>query len=438
MGAALRFLGIGDYNSLGDMYWRLADAGHDVRVHVNEPEAHEIYAGMVERIDDWRAELDWIRSAGADGIVLFESAAMGEVADELRRDGFHVVGGSAWSDRIERDRAFGQDVMREAGMQTAPTHAFRDYAAGIAFLEAHPGRYVFKLSDGISASTRNYVGEMDTGADLVALLEGERAAQIATGADVEFVLMEHLVGVEVGIGAYFDGEKFLEPACIDWEHKRFFPGDIGELTGEMGTVVSYRNSRRLFEQTLAKIAPNLRRARHHGYININTIVNAAGVWPLEFTSRFGYPGFAICDALHAEGWDSILAKMALGGSRTIETNPGFSAGVVITVPPFPYEYGYAELSRGAPILYRTPLDATERRHLHYGEVALREGRLVTSGSLGYVMVATGTGEDVGEAQRAAYRRVRNVVVRNMRYRNDIGDKVMRSDLATLRSLGYLD
>lgn len=54
------------------------------------------------------------------------------------------------------------------------------------------------------------------------------------------------------------------------------------------------------------------------------------------------------------------------------------------------------------------------------------------------MVVTGTGADIAAAQEAAYRRVRNVVVRNMRYRNDIGDRLKRSDLSTLRALGYLD
>jgi phosphoribosylamine---glycine ligase len=433
----MRFLGIGQYNSLADMYWRLGEEGHEVRVYVQESEAHEIYGGLLHRVDSWESQLDWIRAAGAEGIIVFESASMGEEADRLRRDGFQVVGGSAWGDRLECDRAFGQQVMRDADMQTAPTHAFTDYDAAIAFLRSRPGRYVYKLSDATSVSTRNYVGEMSDGRDLIAMLETERDAFGVGGMKPQFVLMEHVTGVEVGIGAYFNGETFLEPACIDWEHKRFFPGDLGELTGEMGTVVSYRGSRRLFEMTLAKIAPGLRTAGHCGYLNINTIVNEHGVWPLEFTCRFGYPGFAICDALHKEGWASILRKMVSRSFRFIETTDGFAVGVVVTVPPFPYEYGYGELSKGAPIFFRTEPSAAERSHLHYAEVEIRNGQLIASGSLGYIMVVTGVGTNIHAAQKAAYARVDNVVVQNMRYRTDIGDKLAAHDLAEMRRLQLL-
>ncbi len=428
----MRFLGVGDYHSLGDMYWRLLRAGHEVRVFVAETEAHDIYRGLVERIDDLDRGLDWV---GRDGVIVCETATFGERADALRAEGFAVVGGSAIGDRLEVDRAFGQQVMADVGMQTAPTHRFERFDAAIDFVRRTPARYVYKLSDAAAASTQNYVGMLDTGADMLAVLQAE-AARCGAVQQPEFVLMDFLRGVEVGIGAYFDGDRFLTPACIDWEHKRFFPGDLGELTGEMGTVVSYRQSARLFERTLGRIAPLLREARHHGYININTIVNDDGVFPLEFTSRFGYPGFAICDALHVDGWDAILHKMAFGKSDSFVTRDGFAVGVVLTVPPFPYEFGYAELSRGRPIFFDGI--GMDDQALHYGEVERDGDRLVTSGSIGYVLVATGVGDTVRHAKSNAYEIVRKVAVANARYRNDIGDRLMREDWATLQRLGWID
>ena len=225
---------------------------------------------------------------------------------------------------------------------------------------------------------------------------------------------------------------------MDFEHKRFFAGDLGELTGEMGTIVSYRGGRRLFNATLAPLAGQLRDSGYCGYINVNLIANDDGLWPLEFTSRFGYPGFAICEALHTEPWEDIFARMLRRDSLALGTRQGFSAGVVLTVPPFPYRQGYAELSKGEPICFRPGTSAHDRASFHFAEVAMLGKHLVTSGASGYIGVATGTGTTVAAAAKAAYGVAQKVVAPNLRYRIDIGERVTRRDWSELHRLGWLE
>lgn len=437
----MRILGIGDTNDLGAMYLSLQAAGHQVRVWIGEASARDTLGGLVTLSDDWHADLPWVREAGREGLILFESASQGELQDRLRGQGFQVIGGSAYGDRLENDRAFGQKAMADAGMQIARVHEFTDLAQGRAFVASTRARYVFKLSGAGFASMRNFVGEMDDGSDMLAFLDQQKARWEGWNRP-PFVLMEHLTGVEIGVGAYFDGEAFLTPVLLDWEHKRFFPGDLGELTGEMGTLVTYRGAEPLFQATLARMAAPLAQSGYVGYVNLNTIVNERGIWPLEFTCRFGYPGFAIVSALHRCGWDDVLRKMLrhdLPGGRTFPTHDGFAVGVVLTVPPFPYSHGYAELSKGTPITLRPGLTAEDHQHLHFCEVAREsDGQLVTSGLVGYVMVVTGRGPDVQVARTEAYRRVGLVCIPNVRYRLDIGARFLAQDRTRLIDLGWLE
>ncbi|MEO5903926.1 MAG: phosphoribosylglycinamide synthetase C domain-containing protein [Gemmatimonadaceae bacterium] len=435
--AGVRFLGIGETCDLGDMYLRLQRDGHEVRVFMSDEESEGVMQGMLEFTDDWGNELDWIREAGQDGVLLFETASAGETQDELRLSGFNVIGGSGLGDRLESERDFGQTVLRDLGLKTATITRFSSFDEAAHFVRTSPGRYVFKLNGSNWPSTRSYVGQMKNGDDMVALLTSTRDTWTADEIP-SFILMEHISGVEVGVGAFFNGQRFLSPPNLDWEHKRFFPGDIGELTGEMGTVVTYRGAERLFDATLARVAPMLRDSGYCGYINLNTIVNEQGVWPLEFTCRFGYPGFPILGSLHEENWGAIFAAMIGKGVSTIKTSLGYSVGVVLTVPSFPYSDGYAELGKGMPICFRDTLTRSDKDSLHYGEVAMMNDQLVTAGMIGYIMVVTGLGESAGEARRAAYECVDKVVIPNCRYRNDIGVRLIDRDFDTMRRLGWLE
>ncbi|MDB5359496.1 MAG: hypothetical protein JWO51_793 [Rhodospirillales bacterium] len=433
----MRFLGVGDSCDLLALYRELVADGHEVKVGIENPLCYKTGQGIITRVEDWRDEIDWVRAAGRDGIILFENVAAGRghEQDILRNAGLHVIGGSAYGDRLENDRAYAQSILGELGLQICRIHEFADGLNALCFIDEHPGRYVLKFNGQAFASCDNYVGRLTDGSDVRAVLAAKLAA--AGQGKASFVLMEHVSGVEMGVGAYFNGHDFLAPACLDWEHKRFFPGDMGELTGEMGTVVTYERTAPFFERTLGRMAPLLRKNGYCGYINLNTIVNDQGIWPLEFTCRFGYPGYAILASLQVQGWAPLFASIIRKSATSFETYPGFSLGIVLTTPPFPYTREHVEEAVGLPVLVGAELSPVEKLHLHYGEVGLEADNLITSGMYGWTMVVTGRGDSIGIAKKSAYALAEKLYIPNMRYRADIGDRLIAGEFAFVEQLGLL-
>jgi phosphoribosylamine--glycine ligase len=356
--------------------------------------------------------------------------------DELRRDGFKVVGGSAYGDHLENDRALAQRTLEGLGLPTLQVVELTSVTDATTFLARKPGRYVLKFNGSGFRSSSNYVGRLDDGSDVLAVLK----AQVSGAGDgpYSFVLMEYVDGVEMGVGAYFDGQRFIGSACLDWEHKRFFPGDLGELTGEMGTVATFDGSSSFFDRTLAKMTPLLREGGYCGYINLNTIVNEQGIWPLEFTTRFGYPGYAVLEPLQALSWGELFKSMVTRSAASFETRPGFSVGVLMTTPPFPYTREEIDEVVGLPVMIEGPLTDEDSANIHYGEVGLAGGDLVTSGIYGWTLVVTGGGSTIDLARAEAYRRIRKVTVPNGRYRLDIGTRLSAGGYQRVEALGLLD
>jgi phosphoribosylamine--glycine ligase len=422
----VRVLGITETCDLGSLYLRLLGGGHEVRISVSEPLAQGTMAGLVPRVDDWRAELDWIREAGRDGVLVFEAVGFGALQDELRRQGFNVIGGSALGDRLENDRAFAFDLLGRHGLKIAPVREFASAAEAISDLRSRPRRCVFKYCD---SAGDTFIGTFADGSDIAGLLEAQPPED-----GRRFILMDHVAGVETGVGAYFNGKRFLRPACLDWEHKRFFAGNMGELTGEMGTIATFTGSDRLFDLALAPFEPLFREAGHVGWVNLNTIINAQGVWPLEFTCRFGYPGFAVLEPLQAIEWASLFGLLVSPESSSFPTRQGFSACIVLTTPPMPLSRKEVSAPVGLPV----HVGAIDPAHLHLGEVGARGSQLVTAGLYGWTAVVTGTGETVEQAKAAAYANAAQVQAPNMRYRLDIGDALIAGELDALSGWGWLN
>jgi len=414
---------------IADIAWECVKEGEDVRFWIKDPEEKEIADGFVPKSEDWKKDVGW-----ADVVVFDDVLGMGEMAQEVRQAGVKVVGGSPYTDKLEDDRGFGQQELKAAGVSIIPQQNFTSFDDAIAFVKAAPNRYVIKPS----GEAQNYkrllfVGEEEDGRDVIQVLEDYKRAW----ADKikEFQLQRRIMGVEVAAGAFFNGQKFVTPVCVNFEHKKLFPGDIGPPTGEMGTSMFWSEPNKIFNATLEKMESRLAQERYVGYIDVNCIVNSNGIYPLEFTARFGYPTISIQQEGLLTPISEMLYKLAEGSLTRLRARAGFQVGVRVVVPPFPYRdmETFLSTSKDAVILFKTP----NREGIHIEDVKLLNDEWVVTGTSGVVLIVCGVGPTMKQAQRQAYNRVRNVMIPHRYYREDIGDRWSEEDSDRLHAWGYL-
>ncbi|MBD3310177.1 phosphoribosylamine--glycine ligase [Candidatus Woesearchaeota archaeon] len=426
-GSPKKFLFVTIDSLIADMAWRIKLEGHEVKYYVRNPDDKEVGMGFVEMVDDWEKETNW-----ADIIIFDDVLGQGKKAEELRKQGKLVVGGTEYTDRLEDEREFGQEELKNLGVNILPYQAFTNFEDAISFVKENQGRYVLKPS-GEAANLKGllFIGEEEDGRDVIQVLDDYRKAW--SKKIPSFQLQKRISGVEVAVGAFFNGKEFIYPVNINFEHKKLFPGNLGPSTGEMGTTMFWSGPNRLFNSTLKKMEPVLAREGYVGYIDLNCIVNSNGIYPLEFTSRFGYPSIFIQEEGMLVPVGDFLYDLAQGKSPKLKTKSGFQIGVRIVVPPFPFtdKETFEVKSRDSIIFFKKPVEG-----VHFEDVKLVKGEWIVTGNAGVVLVVCGCGQTMKQAQEQAYKRIKSISIPHMYYRDDIGDR-WYEDSDKLHSWGYL-
>src|SRR6185503_4342887 len=154
----------------------------------------------------------------------------------------------------------------------------------------------------------------------------------------------------------------------------------------------------------------------------------------EFTARFGYPTISIQQEGLLTPLGELFQKLAEGSISRLRARSGFQVGVRVVVPPFPFNAPetFESSSRDAVILFKTP----SRDGVHIEDVKTVNGEWVVTGTSGVVLIVVGLGPTMKAAQRQAYSRIDNIMIPNMYYRKDIGDRWFE-DFDRLHTWGYL-
>jgi len=113
--------------------------------------------------------------------------------------------------------------------------------------------------------------------------------------------------------------------------------------------------------------------------------------------------------------------LANGRDVNLKVKKGFQVGVRVVVPPYPFrdKKTFNSYSKRAVVVFKK---ADNMEGVHIEDVKVVRGEWIVAGNAGVVLIVVGMGLTMKEAQRQAYLRIQNVLIPNMYYRMDIGDR----------------
>jgi len=354
-------------------------------------------------------------------IVGPEAPLAGGLADELSFHGLPCFGPVRAAAQLEASKAFAKGFLTRHGIPTARSATFTRNTFDPQYVRSQRLPLVIKAS-GLAAGK----GVVIAATAEEAIAAAQRMLHGALGAAGEQVLVEEfLAGEEASFIVMTDGVHVL-PLATAQDHKRLGDGDRGPNTGGMGAYspapvitpeLKGRVLREIIAPTLAGLAAD--GLPYVGFLYAGLMISPDGAPSvLEFNCRLGDPE-AQPILMRLESDLTRLCEAAL--ARRLDTvqalwDPRAALGVVMAAAGYP-----GEARSGDPI---TGLEQAARLpgKVFHSATQLEHGRLVSRG--GRVLCAVGSGNDVADAQRAAYRLVEAIHWPGAQYRRDIGHRAV--------------
>ena len=409
--------------------------GHTVKLCTKGSRASHIGEGLIDKVDNWKKYMDV-----ADLIFSADNLDYMADLDEYIKKGYPIFGPGKRAAKLELDRMYGQNVIKEFGGPIIPSHEFKNYDAAISFVKENPKRYVCKPCGEEEDKTLSYVAKDE--ADLIGFLLKRK--ERGKGSPY-FILQEFKAGMEIACTGIFGPAGWMDFWCEGFEFKKQMNGDLGVNTGEMGTVTRYVKESKIADVLMKPLADELHRIGYVGMLDMNCIIDEKDgtPWPMEWTARPGYPMWNIMQPLMKNedpaGWMLDCIK----GKNTLEVEYQTCIGVVMANADFPFNKREEEEYLDFPVL----TDDIDYKHLHPCEMKLSKTVKMIDGELhenvpelgtagSYILVLTGVGNSITEAKDMAYENVKKVKLGNdPQYRTDIGERCEKM-LPKLKKFGF--
>jgi len=349
-------------------------------------------------------------------------------------EGIPTIGYSSLWHAAEKDRCFSARLAEACGMKVPQAWSCKTKQEAIERIEQQQGKVVLKGDEQYRGNSDFRTVVPQTPDDLIYFLEGTSSFD----RQGSILLLEKIEGIEVGFGAWFNGQEFLPPYYVDFEHKVACNANrSGVLTGEVGTLLFHDFDLTLKAwKVMTRFAGALReQGTFHGLLDVNCILTPSGdLYFLEFTSRFGKPTLELVLSQVAGDVGDMLYNVASGSSSPLPLLTDFVCGVCA----FTYGMPLADSSDVFPM----PLvHGIEQAHAHADvrmlDVTIQHKDKVRAHWNSRSLVVNGCGASADLARQRAYDGIKHINYWGMTYRDDVSESWDRDRYGLLEH-GYIN
>lgn len=330
--------------------WKLAQSPRSPRLFAAPGNAGT--AALAENLPVAADDVDALAAAARDyaidlTIVGPETPLVLGIADRFRAEGLRLFGPTAAAARIEGSKSFAKQLMRDAGVPTAPFAVFDDPAEARAYVRSRAAPIVVK-ADGLAAGKGVVVAQ--TQDEALAAVNAAMTDGAFGEAGCRVVIEDCLTGQEVSVFCFTDGAH-ATPLAAACDYKRVFDGDRGPNTGGMGGYSpppwwDAALERRIRETCIEPVIRQLARqgAPYVGALYGGLMLAADGPAVIEFNARLGDPeAELILPRLETDLLDVVDAALD-GGLPALDLrwSADCAVGVVLASGGYPgsYETGF--------------------------------------------------------------------------------------------------
>ena len=366
----------------------------------------------------------FVRQNGINLVVVGpEDPLVAGLADALKDTGAKVFGPSKDAARIEGDKWFAKELMRQQAVPTAEARSFTDAGAAEEFVRTRNVPCVIKAAGlakgkGVTICYRT--------SDAIETINSIMRDRAFGAAGERIVIEEKLAGPECSILAFVDRKSIYVMETAQ-DHKPVDDGDTGPMTGGMGAysptpVVTPAMLRSIERDVLVPVVDGLVRdgIEYKGILYAGLMLTTNGPKVLEFNCRFGDPETQPLMLRLKSDLAEVMLAVAEGRLDQVELKWDERPAIAVVAT-----------SKGYPGKYPTGLpitgidDASSMRDVkvfHSGTKKV-DGQLVTDG--GRVLAVTALGDTIADAQKRAYDAMRKIHFDGMHYRRDIGHQAIK-------------